>query len=136
MMLPEEFDLANSLQHFDAAGNSCHKFEKSPVIACVADALKNVPEADCYIIVVSDITRIEVDLKKIIFAKSILQGTRPNACFVSLKEYGLNFEYTAEITSKYYTSLKQEQLQVMNPGKYIEVSQEDLSHQKRLTKMQ
>jgi len=37
-MLPEKFDLANSVQHFDAAGDSRHEIEKSPVIACVADA--------------------------------------------------------------------------------------------------
>ncbi len=54
-MLLEDFDLAKSIQHFDAACGSRHKFEESPVIARVSDALKNVEEADCCIIVASNI---------------------------------------------------------------------------------
>ena len=64
---------------FDAASDSHHKFEKSAVIARVAGELKNVPEADCCIILVFDIAHIGVDLNKIIFVKSILQGMHSNA---------------------------------------------------------
>lgn len=128
-MLLEDFDLAKSIQHFDAACGSRHKFEESPVIARVSDALKNVEEADCCIIVASNITHIGVDPKKIIFAKSILRGMHPNARFVSLKEYGLNFEHAAEITFKYYAALKHMLFETKNPGKYVEILQDDLACQ-------
>ncbi len=74
-------------------------------------------------------TPLGVFLLTRIFAKFILQGMHSNARFVSFKEYGLNFEHAAEITSKYYATLKQEQFQIMNPEKYINVLQGDLSHQ-------
>ncbi len=53
----------------------------------------------------------------------------PNARFVSLKEYGLNFEHAAEITFKYYAALKHMLFETKNPGKYVEILQDDLACQ-------
>ena len=125
--------LDGPIPRYNAHGDVRNCVLSSSVVHELFNAIKLIDKAECVVVLITSLLRIGTEFKKIMLFYYMLMECHPKVQLLFIDEYGLDLTGSARALSKYHASLRNMEVNHINPGASMTVSDEDRDLQKEVT---